>query len=648
LPFAKSGIMFLCMYLRKHIRQKDGASYEYWTLVETVRTARGPRQRIVGNLGKLPGLDREERIGWEEVGRVLSGKGPERQPELFSSDPEPPDWARVDLRQVRAERLRRFGDAYLALAVWRRLGLDTLLADILPAGRAEIGWDALACLLVLARFCEPSSELAIAEHFYGTTALDDLLGIPPEKVNDDRLYRALDALLPHKDAICSHLAGRYAEWFGTQVDFLLYDVTSTYFEGQAAGDSLAARGYSRDHRPDCPQVCIGLAATPEGLPVGYEVFAGNRADVTTLEDMVALLEGRYGQARRIWVFDRGIVSEDNLAMLRSRGARYVVGTPKSMLRKFEAQLLAGGWEQAAESGVEVRTATHPDFAGDSFILCRSLQRREKEHAILATQADRLDAKLAAIQASVRAGRLRDRATAERRIGRWLGKFSRAEDLFRVELVPAEGPLEDMRVERRKGGGELGGARPGRLPAAHQRRGRGPRPALAVVYPARPGGGRLPHEQERPRPASRIPPEGAPGRGPHPGLFPGPGPPAQPGAVDERQGAGNLRPPPRRRDARGPQPRHRARRHRPGSGPPARCRPARETAAGAPPAPRAALAELPKTHRNRRKRSAEFGLISAPFASRLSTGGELSMPTTAELGLAWDASPRLPPPIPSAL
>jgi len=449
LPFAKSGIMFLCMYLRKHIRQKDGASYEYWTLVETVRTARGPRQRIVGNLGKLPGLDREERIGWEEVGRVLSGKGPERQPELFSSDPEPPDWARVDLRQVRAERLRRFGDAYLALAVWRRLGLDTLLADILPAGRAEIGWDALACLLVLARFCEPSSELAIAEHFYGTTALDDLLGIPPEKADDDRLYRALDALLPHKDAICSHLAGRYAEWFGTQVDFLLYDVTSTYFEGQAAGDSLAARGYSRDHRPDCPQVCIGLAATPEGLPVGYEVFAGNRADVTTLEDMVALLEGRYGQARRIWVFDRGIVSEDNLAMLRSRGARYVVGTPKSMLRKFEAQLLAGGWEQAAESGVEVRTATHPDFAGDSFILCRSLQRREKEHAILATQADRLDAKLAAIQASVRAGRLRDRATAERRIGRWLGKFSRAEDLFRVELVPAEGPLEDMRVERRQ-------------------------------------------------------------------------------------------------------------------------------------------------------------------------------------------------------
>ena len=437
------------MYIRPNKRQKDGASYEYWTLVETVRTARGPRQRIVGNLGKLPGLDREERIGWEEVGRVLSGKARERQPELFASDPEPPDWARVDLRQVRAERLRRFGDAYLALAVWRRLGLDTLLADVLPTGRAEIGWDALACLLVVARFCEPSSELAVAEHFYGTTALDDLLGIPPEKVNEDRLYRALDALLPHKDAVCSHLTGRYAEWFGTQVDFLLYDVTSTYFEGQAAGDSLAARGYSRDHRPDCPQVCIGLVATPEGLPVGYEVFAGNRADVTTLEDMVALLEGRYGQARRIWVFDRGIVSEDNLAMLRARGARYVVGTPKSMLRKFEAQLLAGGWEQAVESGVEVRTATHPDFAGDSFILCRSPQRREKEHAILATQADRLDAKLTAIQASVRAGRLRDRAGAERRIGRWLGKFSRAEDLFRVELVPAEGPLEDMRVERRQ-------------------------------------------------------------------------------------------------------------------------------------------------------------------------------------------------------
>ena len=281
---------FLVMYLRKHKREKNGACYEYWTLVETVRTARGPRQRIVGNLGKLPGLDEEERVGWEEIGRILSGRPRERQPGLFGSVPEPPDWATVDLGRVKAERLRRFGDVYLALAIWRRLGLDILLREVMPVDGAEIEWDVLACLLVVARFCEPSSELAIAERFYGSTALDDLLGIPPEKVNEDRLYRALDAVLPHKDAICSHLLGRYADWFGTPVDFLLYDVTSTYFEGKAEGNRLAARGYSRDHRPDCPQVCIGLVVTPEGLPVGYEVFAGNRADVTTLDDMIELLE----------------------------------------------------------------------------------------------------------------------------------------------------------------------------------------------------------------------------------------------------------------------------------------------------------------------------------------------------------------------
>lgn len=438
------------MYLRKHRKVKrGGASYEYWTLVETVRTARGPRQRIVGSLGKLPGLDDSERVGWEEVGRILAGKPRARQPELFGSEPEPPDWAVVDLHRVKADRLRRFGDVYLALAVWKRLGLHELLRQIMPKDQAEIGWDVLSCLLVLARFCEPSSELAIAEHFYGSTALDDLLGIAPGKINEDRLYRTLDALLPCRDQICGHLVGRYAEWFGTQVDFLLYDVTSTYFEGRAEGNVLAARGYSRDHRPDCPQVCIGLVVTPEGLPVGYEVFAGNRADVTTLDDMIELLEERYGQARRIWVFDRGIVSEQNLSELRGRGARYVVGTPKSMLRKFEAALLQEGWEQAAECGVEVKTVTHPDLGEDSFILCRSPQRQEKERAMLIRQAGRLEAKLVAVQSSIRAGRLRDRGRAERRIGRWLGRFTRAEELFRVKLLPCAGPLQDLEIERRQ-------------------------------------------------------------------------------------------------------------------------------------------------------------------------------------------------------
>ena len=165
--------------------------------------------------------------------------------------------------------------------------------------------------------------------------------------------------------------------------------------------------------------------------------------------MVELLERRYGQARRIWVFDRGIVSEDNLAMLRERGARYVVGTPKPMLRRFEADLLADGWQSASESGVEVKEAKHPDFGSETFILCRSAQRQAKERAILSKQAERLEAKLQALATSIRTGKLKNRAMAERRIGRYLGRYTRAEDLFEVKLLPEEGPLAELQVRRRQ-------------------------------------------------------------------------------------------------------------------------------------------------------------------------------------------------------
>jgi len=254
--------------------------------------------------------------------------------------------------------------------------------------------------------------------------------------------------LPHKDAVCESLCDRYRDWFGTGFDFLLYDVTSTYFEGLAEGNPQAQRGYSRDHRPDCKQVCVGLVVTPDGLPVGYEVFAGNRADVTTLEDIMRVLEDRYGKARRIWVFDRGIVSEDNLDILRSRHCQYLVGTPKPMLRRFEQELTEAGWQQV-EAGVEVKTVRHPDFGDETFILCRSPARREKERAILQRQADRLEDKLRQIQHAIRQARLRNREQAAQRIGRWMGRFSRAERLFETELVPSQGMLEDLVIRRRR-------------------------------------------------------------------------------------------------------------------------------------------------------------------------------------------------------
>ena len=217
--------------------------------------------------------------------------------------------------------------------------------------------------------------------WYDKTALDDLLGVPCDKINDDRLYRALDVLLPHKDALCRHLQKRYGELFGTTFDFLFYDITSTYFEGTMRRNHQAKRGYSRDSRPDCPQVCIGLVATKEGLPLAFEIFDGNRPDVTTTREMVEIMETKYGKANRVWILDRGMVSEDNLEFMRRSGARYLVGTPKSLLKKFEQQLVEKNWEEAVP-GVEVRLCPSPEGADETFVLCRSLGRKEKENAIL--------------------------------------------------------------------------------------------------------------------------------------------------------------------------------------------------------------------------------------------------------------------------
>jgi len=435
------------MYLRKNTKRKGAETYHYWTLVESIRTERGPRQRIVATLGKLPGLDEEERVGWEEIGRILSGE-PEQPSDLFEEEDDIPHWATVEVKGVKVERVRRFGDVFLSLAVWKRLQLDAIFRDLLLQGREEIGWDVMACILALARLCEPSSELAIAERWYEKTALDELLGVANDRISDDRLYRTLDRVLPYREAICRSLQDRYATWFGTTFDFLLYDVTSTYFEGMAKGNPQAKRGYSRDHRPDCAQVCIGLVVTMEGLPVAYEVFDGNRSDVTTLEDIVEVMESKYGKARRIWVFDRGVVSEDNLDELRKRRAQYVVGTPREMLKQFEAELTEKGWDEV-RPGVEVKIVTHPENGQERFILCRSREREAKERAMLELHGKRLEAKLAAIQLSIRKGSLKKPAAAERRIGRWLGRYTRVEKLFDVELVVKDERVIDMVIQHRK-------------------------------------------------------------------------------------------------------------------------------------------------------------------------------------------------------
>jgi transposase len=423
------------MYLRRHRRTVDGSTYEYWTLVESRRTASGPRQHTVANLGKLPGLAENVHAGWEAIDELLSGRPPARQLAFNAENPPAPGpWREVDVRGVRVERAREFGEVYLALSLWRRLGLHQLLEELIPAGREEVSWERIACLLVIARFCAQPSELGVAERWYQRTALEDLLGVSWEKINDDRLYRGLDALQEHKERLTQHLLHRYESLFGVGFEFLLYDVTSTFFEGQALGNTQAARGYSRDSRPDCKQVCIGLVVSPEGLPLAYEVFAGNRVDVTTVEDIVTVMEEKYGQAKRIWVMDRGMVSEKNIEFLRGRNAQYIVGTPKAQLKKFESALLADKDWQQVRPEVEVKLLPHPDGQGqEQFVLCRSQARREKEKAMLARQEEHLWQKLLEIHQSLQ----KKPAPAdqiERRVGRWLGRYPAADKLFEVEVV----------------------------------------------------------------------------------------------------------------------------------------------------------------------------------------------------------------------
>jgi transposase len=421
------------MFLRRHRRHAGGETYEYWSLVKTVRTARGPRQEVVARLGKLDGAEVTVARGWQDLDALLEGRPPVTQLELDgTAKPAAERWGEVDLSGVRVERLRQFGRVYLGLALWRRLGLHTLLQALLPAGQEDIGWDQIACVLTLGRFCAQPSELALAQRWYDDTALEDLLGVALEKINDARLYRGLDQLLPHKEALCAQLLQRYRDWFGVRFEFLLYDITSTSFEGLAEDNELAARGYSRDHRSDCKQVCIGLVVTPEGLPMGYEVFAGNRADVTTVEDIVTAMEGKYGQAERVWVMDRGMVSEENLEFLRARKAHYLVGTPKAPLRRYEQALLEKENWQEVEPGIEVKLLPHPDGGQECFILCRSAARQQKEKAMLELQRQRLAAKLTQMDAGLRK-RPVDAQRIERRIGRWLGRYPGAERLLEVSV-----------------------------------------------------------------------------------------------------------------------------------------------------------------------------------------------------------------------
>ena len=432
------------MFLRRCHRRKNGKQHTYWALVESYRTARGSRQRVVAYLGELKG---SEKSGWAQLAKRLDG-GSRPQRSLFDpphyDDPSDDEPVEVNLKGVRLERLRDFGDVWLAWGLWRLLGLDSLLSEVMTESREEVSWPMMAAILTIARFCEPSSELHIEDTWYRRTALEDLLGVSPEKVHTDRLYAALDQLLPHKEAIEKHLKERLGDLFELEYDLLLYDVTSTYFEGECQGNPMAKRGYSRDSRPDCLQVCIGLVVTTDGMPLGYEVFDGNTHDSKTVEQIVLAMESKYGHANRIWVLDRGMVSEDNLRFVRQRGGSYIVGTPKAMLRQFEQYLTAKDWHEV-QAGVQVKLVGGPE-GEELFVLARSTDRRQKERAMHQRFIERMESALDKMQRSAQSGRLKDAGLAHRRLGRLQQRYWRASGAFDVMITAIENPTDKARLK----------------------------------------------------------------------------------------------------------------------------------------------------------------------------------------------------------
>jgi transposase len=426
------------MYLRPHRRSKDGKTHAYWSLVETVRTPNGPRQRTLCYLGEL---NSSAQARWVKTVEVFNEQGDARQLKLFPSNAAPPDddpdVARVLLNRVRLERTRAFGSCLLGLELWKRLELDRFFEGHIDREPADVPWSRIAALLAINRLCAPGSELAIEQRWYPSTALDDLLEIEEGKINDTRLYRCLDRILAHKTKLERHLKERYGALFGAEFDVLLYDLTSTYVEGAAEKNPMVGRGYSRDHRPDCEQLVIALIVNNEGFPFSYETFDGNRSDVSTMKTILRMVERKYGKARRIWVFDRGIVSEENLAAIRKRGGQYLTGTPRSQMKRFEAELLKDDWTRVRPE-VEVKKVSIPQ-GEETYILCRTAGRKEKEQAIRSRFSNRMEAALDALKTSISSGRLKDRNKMERRLGKIQALHPQVSDLYDVELrATAEG------------------------------------------------------------------------------------------------------------------------------------------------------------------------------------------------------------------
>jgi len=423
------------MFLRANHRTKDGKPHTYFTLVESKRTERGPRQRIVAELGELT-VDEQRR--WQRTAIFHTRHEDGKQLPLFLDDehaplPDDPDVVRVRLGKVGWTNARAFGDVWLGLQLWRMVGLDAIVNRHLPTGRETVPPASMVAIEVICRLCVgqggETSEFALAEQGYRRTALEDLLGVPDEAVTKDRLYRTLDALLAVKAPIERDLKDALGALFSLNYDLLLCDLTSSFFEGLAEENDLAARGHSRDHRSDCKQVVLAMVVTQDGFPLYHEVFVGNKNDAVAFPEIVETMEGRFGAARRVWVLDRGIATEANLEFLRKRNQSFLVGTPRGKLNEFEAELATQDWREVREH-VEVKRVRRDD---QTYVLARSRDRRAKERAIRRRQLLGLHGELKRLSANVSAGRLKDADKVQQRLGRLAERWPMAWRFVQVEV-----------------------------------------------------------------------------------------------------------------------------------------------------------------------------------------------------------------------
>lgn len=423
------------MYLRSVIKRTKNKTYRYWRLVETVRTERGPRQRIVAHLGDLARYTCDDwqalaqRMGTPEMANVLErrvGEGgrrgrPARWTLNTSTSRKQDVW--VSLESIRLSDGREFGNVYVALQIWKLLGIGRLMEELIGFKKSEIPVPLTAALIAVNRLVHPISELAMVR-WWRRTALPELLGIDRTAIEEDRLYRTLDAVGVHKERIEQHLGRTGMDLFSNDYTFLIYDLTSTYFEGRGLCNPKARRGYSRDHRPDCLQVCVGVVVDLQGFPVGYEVFDGNVRDHQTVIPVIDKLEKRYGPANfeRLLCLDRGMImdkGQQNLVEIRKRGYRYVIADRRQEAFQWWQRARPDSWQVVRRTDdedilVEVQEVGVED--NDRIILVRSAGCRNKEHGIHDRLLAKLTDALSKLEFRVKAGRLKDPVKIERCIG----------------------------------------------------------------------------------------------------------------------------------------------------------------------------------------------------------------------------------------